>query len=190
MISAFLALYVVGYTLPTRSPAATMAQKMSASPTTSNANTKYAKLWCEDEYNAATGEAEEVCYVPPHQAEQNDMDSCMLLGDYGAGTRWAVRGGGGALTPQNIMLTPSLLFFWSLLLYIAVHGAHGRERRGGGDQRQDDVGPLRPLASYAVSVPGKGRAVVSRPGLQCSFFAQGPRNRRARRHPQCFLFGL
>ena len=147
MISAFLALYVVGYTLPTRSPAATMAQKMSASPTTSNANTKYAKLWCEDEYNAATGEAEEVCYVPPHQAEQNDMDSCMLLGDYGAGTRWAVRGGGGALTPQNIMLTPSLLFFWSLLLYIAVHGAHGRERRGGGDQRQDDVGPLRPLAS-------------------------------------------
>ena len=111
MISAFLALAAVGYTLPTRSPAATMAQKMSAAPTTSNANTKYAKLWCEDEYNAATGEAEEVCYVPPHQAEQNDMDSCMLLGDYGAGTRWAVRGGGGALTPQNIMLTPSLLFF-------------------------------------------------------------------------------
>ena len=146
MISAFLALAAVGYTLPTRSPAATMAQKMSASPTTSNANTKYAKLWCEDEYNAATGEAEEVCYVPPHQAEQNDMDSCMLLGDYGAGTRWAVRGGGSTHSAKY-HAHAFLAFFWSLLLYIAVHGAHGRERRGGGDQRQDDVGPLRPLAS-------------------------------------------
>ena len=93
MISAFLAL-AAGYTLPTRSPAARMAQQMSAAPTTKSAKTQYAKLWCEDEYNASTGQPEEICYVPPHQAEQHDMDgesSCTLLGDYGAGTRWAVR---------------------------------------------------------------------------------------------------
>mmetsp|Transcript_3831 Transcript_3831/g.11342 ORF Transcript_3831/g.11342 Transcript_3831/m.11342 type:complete len:113 (-) Transcript_3831:268-606(-) len=51
-------------------------------------------LFCEDEYNPATGHAEAVCVVPPYAAGLADMKAgrATLLGDYpapGAGTRWA-----------------------------------------------------------------------------------------------------
>lgn len=64
-----------------------MGPKMNIGPV----RTATEQLWCEDEYNSLTKQAEEICYVPPYSAGIADMESegCSLLGDYGAGSRWA-----------------------------------------------------------------------------------------------------
>ena len=109
---AALATFALGFSLPVHPRArATMHHVDGLS------HAQFAKLYCEDEYNPKTGRAEEVCVVPPYQADQQDMDfdGCYLLGgtmpteltpppffsshahrslctDYpapGAGTRWA-----------------------------------------------------------------------------------------------------
>ena len=136
-------------------------KEMSASPTTSNANTKYAKL-CAKTNTTPPPERRRKCatcrHTRPSRTTWTRACSSATMAPAPAG-RYAAE---VEHSHRKISCSRLPCFFFGLCLYIAVHGAHGRERRGGGDQRQDDVGPLRPLKYVSLFRGRKGRRVAAR----------------------------
>ena len=103
-VAAMLALSVLAALSFSLSPG---PRVLSSRAATIRMRTAYEQQFCEEEYNPATKQAEEVCYVPPTQAALEDLeDGCILLGEQGTAERWACSERLGANAEEEFVSLP------------------------------------------------------------------------------------